>query len=294
LTELIQETKKRHRDEDFGIDSQLTLFSNQNPIRTFRQSAVYVKGIFKANFCPLQANVDNHWVARTAKISEGILKAIYDAQDSEKQDLIDYQAYAGERIGCLAGYTGNNPMLGTNGLTLNQIEPYDKRYSIIHILSHQNKARYTHICIIPKTLADRIKSNALNRGRTHPFPNYETLWREITQYALKNHGVRLTSHYLRKRFHTIAGTTKMPVNEWDFLMGDKMSAGHEANVYTLEDHSQLVADYDRYLAPRLGLGNADKDPLTDTPATSLAQENRDLKEQILKLTKLLTERLPAP
>jgi hypothetical protein len=207
---------------------------------------------------------------------------------------MDYQAYAGERIGCLAGYTGHNPTARTEGLTLDQIKPFDERYSIIRIKSHQTKARYEHICVLPRPLAERITRSAKARGRTHPFPNYESQWKVITQQALRSYGVRLTSHYLRKRFATIAQRTPMPTNSWDYLMGDRMSAGHEANIYTLEDYSQLVVDYDRCLAPYLSIGNP-KEPdeprePTNAGATSqqLLKENQELKEQILKLAKLLT------
>ena len=86
-----------------------------------------------------------------------------------------------------------------------------------------------------------------------PFPNYETLWREIRQFAIEQFGIRLTSHYLRKRFATIASKTGMPVNSWDYLMGDKPSLGHHAEAYALEDHAGLIQEYDRYLAPYLSI-----------------------------------------
>lgn len=46
----------------------------------------------------------------------------------------------------------------------------------------------------------------------------------------------------------------MPVNSWDYLMGDKQTHGHNAGTYTLEDYSELVREYDRYLAPALSIG----------------------------------------
>jgi hypothetical protein len=298
LTDLIEEVKEKHAKSDFSIDDALTIFANLHPIHSHRQRGVYVKGIFRVNHCPLHANIDNHFSAKTAKISNGILKAIYDAQDQECKDIMDLQAYAGERIGCLSGKTGSNVHTGTKGIRLGSFKPFNEQYSLIQIASHQTKARYDHICIIPKALADRITASARKSGRDRPFPNCETLWRQITKYALDNHGVRLTSHYLRKRFSSIAQKTPMPTNSWDFLMGDKMRAGHEANVYTLEDWSEIVREYDRYLAPFLSLSNP-QDPLqTSDPIrqdndelTKLRQLVQEQAQQIIQLTKLLTQRL---
>ncbi len=256
-----------------------------------------MKGVFRSNHCPLQANVDNHYRAKTVKIDKTILQAIYEAQDEEKKLLMDYQAFAGERIGCLSGTTGNNPSQGTSGMTLEQIEPFDDKYSIVRVLSHQTKARYEHVCVIPRPIAESVISNAKARGRTHPFPSFERHWREITDYSHQKHGVRITSHYLRKRFATIAQKTEMSVNSWDFLMGDRMTEGHEANVYTLEDWSELVKEYDQHLAPYLSISKPrEPDEPTEpfqqsAPMTQLQKENSELKEQIVKLTKLLTEKL---
>jgi hypothetical protein len=47
----------------------------------------------------------------------------------------------------------------------------------------------------------------------------------------------------------------MPVNEWDYLMGDRQTYGHNAGAYTLEDFSSLVTDYDKYLRAYLSIQN---------------------------------------
>jgi len=260
LTDLIEEVRKLHSRNDYSIDNKLIAFADQNPRSTYTQRGVYVKGIFRVNFCPLHANIDNHCIAKTAKISNGILKAIYDSQDQETKDLLDLQAYAGERIGALSGRTGENQHAGTHGIRLSSFKRFDDRYTLIEFETHQTKARFAHVSIVPKSLADRIIRARTRTGETRPFPNHETLWRQVTKYALEHYNVRLTSHYLRKRFATIAQKTTMPINSWDFLMGDKMRAGHEANVYTLEDWSEIVREYDRYLAPFLSLSNP-QDPL---------------------------------
>jgi hypothetical protein len=228
------------------------------------------------------------WTHSTKKISAGILQAIYEAATQEQQDLIDLQAYAGERVTCL-----------TSLVTLDQWEDAGD-YTLIHVGTNQTKARNEHISIIPKTLADRIRERAKAAGRSRAFPNHDSLWREITQLALAKFGVRLTSHYLRKRFHTIAGKTPMPVNSWDYLMGDKQSWGHNAGTYTLEDFTDLINEYDRFLAPYLSIGepkepDAPKDPTRSSPQTdelhALREENAELKSQLIENNRIMQKLL---
>jgi hypothetical protein len=47
----------------------------------------------------------------------------------------------------------------------------------------------------------------------------------------------------------------MPVNSWDYLMGDKPSLGHHAEAYALEDYSDLIAEYEQCLAPYLSISS---------------------------------------
>ncbi len=94
-------------------------------------------------------------------------------------------------------------------------------------------------------------------------------------------GIRLTSHYLRKRFATIASKTAMPVNSWDYLMGDKPSLGHHAEAYALEDYSGLAEEYDRYLAPYLSISDIHE---PDAPK----EANKDV-DALLETIKTLQE-----
>jgi hypothetical protein len=81
----------------------------------------------------------------------------------------------------------------------------------------------------------------------------------------------------------------MPVNDWDFLMGDKKSAGHHANTYNLEDWSELVEEYDRFLAPYLSTSDP-RDPLDTTePTESSKQEVAVLLETVATLNKTIEE-----
>jgi hypothetical protein len=284
LSDLIAETRQQHKNDDFRTDDALLQFVSQKPIMTYTSWGASIKGIFKANRCPLQASFNTTFTHSTRKIGSGVLKGIYDSLTEEQQTVVDLQTYAGERIAALS-------------LTpITQYEDFNNEYTLIHIKAKDTKARNDHICILPKGLADKIRAICKSTTRSTPFPNYQTVWKEITSVASNKFGVRMTSHYLRKRFHTIAGKTLMPINEWDYLMGDKQSYGHNAGTYTLEDFAGLVKDYDKHLAPYLPVENPQepdepKEPSLNTTLETLQRENQELKDEILKLTKLLTEKL---
>jgi hypothetical protein len=171
---------KQEHPSDFSIEDQLLCFSNQKPITSYRHHATRILGVFRENRARLQLSIDSHFVARTKKISDGILREIFLAQDFERQTLMEYQAYAGQRIDCLA-----------SKVRLDQIQHFNDRYSLVNIDFWQNKTRIPHFCIIPHRVAEAIITIAKTAGRNNPFPNYEYLWRDITQYAAIHHGVDL-------------------------------------------------------------------------------------------------------
>ncbi|MDG6921407.1 MAG: hypothetical protein JRN59_07755 [Nitrososphaerota archaeon] len=276
--------RKQQNPQDFWIEDKLLEFANTEPLTSFRRYAVRMLGVFRENRARLQATIDYHFTTRTKKISEGILREIFLAQDFEKRTLMEYQVFAGERIQCLSK------------LDISQIEPFNDKYSIIRVKFNQNKARIPHSCIIPNRVAESIRIICNTTKRSQPFPNYETLWKQITRHASQAFGVRLTSHYLRKRFHTIAGKTAMPVNSWDYLMGDKQSWGHGAETYTLEDFGELIQEYDRHLARLLPISPEETERIgepfgKERALAEVMKENTKLKERLLNLTKMLEESL---
>jgi hypothetical protein len=282
ISDLITHSRQDTAFKEQLEDSLLT-FSNLEPIRSHRKNSTFLKGIFKANRCALQISIDNHFNAKTPKISEGILQAIYKSLDHEHQSLIDLQAFSGERVQCIST------------INTSQIKTFNDKYAIIEVKPFQTKARIEHASIIPKSLADRVLKIAKQTGRETPFPNHKSLWRDITKLALDKFNVRLTSHYLRKRFFSIAEKTPMPTNHWDLLMGSQKQTGHCAENYSLEDYSELVEEYDRYLANALDLSSPyrEKEPIkpTGTELEQLRQQNAELTQQLMKLTTLLTQKL---
>ncbi|MGD0319540.1 MAG: hypothetical protein ABSB56_07585 [Nitrososphaerales archaeon] len=248
-----------------------------------------IKGIFNENGCPLDAKFNTTFTHPTKKISAGILKSIYESLNPRQRLLWDYLAYAGERIGCLSGNTGDSKPQHSEGLRITAFQRFNGKYGIINIESHQTKARYPHICILPIDTFDAVIRIQSPRSKAKPFPSAEEEFKAITAQVQAQFGVRVTAHYLRKRFHTIASRTKMPVNDWDFLMGDKKSAGHHANTYNLEDWSELVEEYDRFLAPYLSTSDP-RDPLDTTePTESSKQEVAVLLETVATLNKTIEE-----
>lgn len=86
----------------------------------------------------------------------------------------------------------------------------------------------------------------------------------------------------------------MPTNHWDLLMGSQKQTGHCAENYSLEDFSELVHEYDRFLAVPLNL-SAPSLPTESNESQEILrirEENLQLREQIRKLINLLTEKLP--
>jgi hypothetical protein len=284
LTDLIERSRQQHRKENYTTDDRLLEFVGQKPIMSHASWGASIKGIFKANRCPLQASFNTTFTHSTKKFGSGLLKAIYETVTLEEQKLMDLQAYTGERLAAIS-------------LTpISQWEDFNDAYTLIHIKAPDTKARNEHVCIIPRTLADWLRNYCKQTNRDRPFPNCRTLWHEMTQVILTKFGIDLSSHYLHKRFHTIAGKTAMSVNSWDYLMRDKQSYGHNARTYTLEDFGELVREYDRYLAPHLPIHeprepDEPREPTIGQQLEALVKENAELKEQILMLSKLLTKTL---
>jgi hypothetical protein len=92
---------KQQHPSDFMIEDKLLRFSNLQPISTHRHIGNNILGIFRENRARLQVSIDFHPVSRTKKISDGILRDIFLAQNFEKRTLMEYQAYAGQRVRCL-------------------------------------------------------------------------------------------------------------------------------------------------------------------------------------------------
>jgi hypothetical protein len=147
-----------------------------------------------------------------------------------------------------------------------------------------------HICLMPLTFAKKVIETARKAGRNVPFPNYESQWKKIRKFAEAEYHVYLHSHYLRKRFQTIAESTLMPANHYALLMGDIPKEGHIPTTYSLSTQyqvflSKLIQEYDSFLVRDLTLNNKYQ-PNTNSISSNISElktENENLRKLLAQL-----------
>ena len=273
--------RKEENPRDISIEKALTILKSTPTVNTNTNHASRMVGLFKANFVPLSVHI---WVKSgrpTKPIQETVLRAIRQDQELKQihYDLLDLLAYSGERIQALAMTPPNDIsfMEGTNT-------------AIVQVSPARSKTATGHPTVITREIAERLLQRVQEYDYPVVLPKYNSLFRTITKLSMRKYGIHLTSHYLRKRFETICETlpaNEMNPNHWLILMGAKPSYGHRPDIYSLRSDEQLAKEWENYLLPQLGLSGKPTQP----PSNNLAEENAELKEQILRLIKLLTRQL---
>ncbi len=261
VSSLIETFKTADQPTKTQFLDQIQDFSNQQPLKSHRGYATLLKGVFRANRTRLEVFVDNHFSKKTARISEGILEQIFKALPDDTRLAFQLLQYAGERRLALC----------TTPFTQWRLE---QDHWVIAFTSTQVKTRISHISIIPKAIGDAIIARATKNGHTCPFPDFKTIFSKATAFIEQQFNTTITAHYFRKRFATIASTTQMPPNDWDYLCGSKMSIGHEADIYQLEDNTRIIHEYTEFLEQALAIN-----------ATTV--KNDTAKEEIKRLNSLI-------
>ena len=208
VTELIDEVKKAHNSDNFMTENKLETFSNTQNILVHRNQATRVKAVFKANKVPLVLSINTHSEGELIEIDEGALRRLFADLGDEEQTMMEFQAYSGETVGCIC-----------SRVTTQQIELIDDDYAVIHVEKLQTRVRYSHPSIVPRRVAEKVIEIAKVTHRDNPFPNHETIWKNITQTASRDYAMTLRSYHLRRRFAAIARKTDMEEEDWRVLMG---------------------------------------------------------------------------
>jgi len=280
---------QRANKDDHTIGDQLTMFANSRPIAL--QLAATLCGIFTKNHADVMTTFHVRSNHKTIPIAEPILRAIRldSALSEEHRDLLDLLAFGCERRNALANCPLENVRLVENS-----------DFAVLDILPENNKEHIGHISIIPKPLAEKLLERATKNGYATLIPNYRTFCKEITGIAKKKHNVRLTAHYFRKRLETIAERIParpfpegMNPNHWMLLMGVTPKFGHMPLIYSLGLETEIIKEYETFLAPLLSLTGETCNP-RPSELDNLRRDNADLKEQLLKLTRLLADKLTLP
>ncbi len=274
---------KRNNPKDNSLERHLKLWKAEATSSAVPNDIARILGIFRRNFAQLEMHIHVPGQGNTIPISEPILRAIrLDSElTAEEGDAIDLMAYGAERRQAL------------NLLPLENVHLIENSsIALLYIPSRLSKTATAHPSFIPKDLAERLLEKATRLGYECLAPNYVTIWKRITKLAASKYKVRLTSHYFRKRFETIAEripANEMSPNHWMILMGSKPTLGHMPDIYSLISNAELIREYEIYLMPRLALSGESFRPQSNQ-LEQLIRENTELKEQLLKLAKLVADR----
>lgn len=253
LSDLIE--TKQANPNNFEIEKALRKYCYSTPKTpiTRTNEASYICSIFnRGNFTPLKIHINTHYAPEKTEIPEAIIKAIYREVTPELQIIQELEAYLGERRRAI-GY------LKLTDFNL-EINP---DYAVAFFDGEYTKGHIRHFSICPQQTALKAIKLAHKTGREFIFPNYETLWKKIKNYALKKYHVHYTSHYLRIRFETIADDTGISMNKVSYLMGgtphtpDTTKLAHLPEHYLLKEAKKYIRFYDQFLAKPLSLGNSD-------------------------------------
>lgn len=208
ITDLI--TYKQQNPQSNEIERVLTTLAAQQPTKTHNNQASYIKSIFtKGAYLQLKCRFNTHPEPAEENCTEGIFLQIYNAQDHETKDMLQWGQYVPERA--KAAYR----------VPFEDIDLTRSDYAIVWIQMSNSKTATKHPCFVPIDFAKRVIEQAKASGRHCPFPNHESLWKKLTCFAKQEYNVRLVSNYLRKRYVDIAEQTTMPKAQAAFLMGDK-------------------------------------------------------------------------
>jgi len=271
-------TYKKANPQSVDIEQAVRAFALEEPLKCHATNATRLLGIFRANFAKLNVTVNTHFSPAEENCTEGTFREIHDHLTPEQQDLIQWGIYVPERA------------RATNRTPFSFMDFSRQDYAVVWIQSEgefRSKARVKHPCFPPINFAKRIRTCAEAAGRSSPFPNHESLWKQITNFAKREYGVRLVSNYCRKFFEDKAEDSRLAPSLAAFIMGDKTKlaqTGHLPLVYNpkLKFVERMIENYKQSgLNELLDLRNSKHDE---------GNEVENLKRRIRELEETLARR----
>ena len=284
VSECIKQKKDCPRDTSF--EEELSLWKSDDENNPSVQSHIgRILGTFRWNFARLDLTIHIQSNAtKTKPIAEPILLSIYNALEQRDKDALELMAFGAERITAI----GHVPLANVHLVEGSSV-------ALLDIPAAIAKTGVQHPSAVPKELAERLLDEAQQFGYSCIMPSINSRWRRISQIAKEQFQTTLTSHYLRKRFETRCERIPADIvnpNHWMILMGCKPTLGHMPDIYSLLSNRELVTEYENEIVPRLELTGQEIKPRT-SELDQLRRENAELKERLIQLTTVFTERLGA-
>ena len=271
---------KRNNPLSTDVERCLQDFAAEQPIKTNAGRANCILGIFKANFARLNVSVNNHFEPYQEDCSTEKFFRVWEAMDEETQDLIQWGVYYPERSSACWRITFSEfQTIGNYAVAWTA--PFSEHY--------RNKSKVKHPSIIPLQFFNKVKAKAEAAGRSQPFPNYKSRFKNsATPFAKKEFKEKLVSNRGRKFFEEMADRAHVSPAISAFLMGDKTKmnqSGHLALIYNTalrqKGLQNIITEYQK-VEPYLDLRNRGRPDMKTAEVEELRQCIRELEEALAR------------
>jgi hypothetical protein len=271
---------KRNNPLSTDIESCLQDYSAEEPIKGHSGFANCILGIFKANFARLNVSINNHFEPIEEDCSTETFLRVWEAMDEETQDLIQWGVYYPERPSACWKITFSE---------FQAVGNYAVAWTAAFSDYYRNKSKVKHPAIMPLAFFTKVKARAEAAGRSQPFPNHKTRFKDIvTPFARKEFNEKLVSIRGRKFFEEMADRAHVSPAISAFLMGDKTKlaqSGHLALIYNTalrqKGLQNIITEYQK-VEPYLDLRNRGTPNAESAEVQELRQRIRELDEALAR------------
>ena len=271
---------KRNNPLSTDIERCLQDFAAEPPVKTHAGTANCILGIFKANFARLSLSINNHFEPNEEDCSTETFIRVWEAMDTETQDLIQWGVYYPER---------SSACWRIRFSEFQTVGNYAVAWVAAFSDCYRNKSKVKHPAIIPLAFFNKVKARAEAAGRDQPFPNHKSKFKyTITPFARHEFKEKLVSNRGRKFFEEMADRAHVSPAISAFLMGDKTKmnqSGHLALIYNTalrqKGLQNIITEYQK-VEPYLDLRNKGKPGTKSGEIEELRRRIRELEEALAR------------